>query len=147
MNFTRLYVSLYYLKKLINFLVFFCSICFWMPFLFFLNFLWRLWKFRVHNSCSSCLVISMGNFFIRVVSGILPAMFFVFSVSVIQKSMNGAAEIRFKKSCDNARARKTIFMQFLKKITKFGVQLSSVINFSFNYHYKCIYQSLLFTFF
>ena len=32
-----------------------------MPFLF-LNFLWHLWRFRVHNSFYSCLVISMGNF-------------------------------------------------------------------------------------
>ena len=31
-----------------------------MPFLF-LNFLWHLWRLRVHNSCSSCLIISMGN--------------------------------------------------------------------------------------
>ena len=30
----------------------------------------------VHNSCSSCVVKSMGRFFLRVVSGILPAMFF-----------------------------------------------------------------------
>ena len=27
-----------------------------------LIFLWHLWRFRVHNSCSSCLVIIMGNF-------------------------------------------------------------------------------------
>ena len=32
-----------------------------MPFLF-LNFSWRLWRFRVHNSCSSCLVLILGNF-------------------------------------------------------------------------------------
>ena len=46
-----------------------------MPFLF-LIFLGHLWRFRVHNTCSSCLVISMGNFLLRVVSGILSAMFF-----------------------------------------------------------------------
>ena len=46
-----------------------------MPFLFFLSFLWHLWWFRVHNCFSSYLVISMGNF-LRVVSRILPAMFF-----------------------------------------------------------------------
>ena len=28
----------------------------------FLNFLWHLWRFRVHNSCSCCLEINTGNF-------------------------------------------------------------------------------------
>ena len=59
---------------------FFFSICFWMPFLLFLKFLWRLWRLGVHNCCSSCVVKIMGNFLLRVVSGILPAMFFLRSV-------------------------------------------------------------------
>ena len=41
---------------------------------------WHLWRFRVDNSWSSWLVITMGNFFLRFVSGILPAMFFLISV-------------------------------------------------------------------
>ena len=32
-----------------------------MPLLF-LNFLWHLWRFRVHNSRSICLVTILGNF-------------------------------------------------------------------------------------
>ena len=62
------------------FLVFFNSICFWMPFLLFLKFLWRLWKFRLHNSYSRCVVESMGNFLLQVVYGILPAMFFLITL-------------------------------------------------------------------
>ena len=43
-------------------------------------FLWHLSRSRLLNSCSSLLVITMGNFFLRVVSGILPAVFFLRSV-------------------------------------------------------------------
>ena len=55
-----------------------------MPFLFLLEFFfhkWHLWRFRVYNSCSSCSLISVGNFLLRVVSGILPSMFFLRSVN------------------------------------------------------------------
>ena len=60
------------IKKLIS-SSFFVQFVFERRFYSFLNFLWNLWRFRVHNGFSSCLAISMDNFFVRVVSGILPA--------------------------------------------------------------------------
>ena len=65
------------IKNLLSFIVFFFNL-FLNAVSFFPYFLWYLWRLRVHNSCSSCLVISMGNFRLRVVSGILPAVFFYF---------------------------------------------------------------------
>ena len=41
--------------------------------------------FRVRDSCTSCLVISMGNVLLRFVSGILTAMFFLRSVHIFSR--------------------------------------------------------------
>ena len=63
-----------------------------MPFLF-LNFLLHLWRFWLHKSCSSCLAISLGNFLLRVVSGILPAIFFLINfIGVIFEAGNETRE-------------------------------------------------------
>ena len=66
------------LKNLI-FLVFFVQFVFECRFFSSLNVLWHLCRVRVHNCWYNCLVLSMGNF-VRVVSGILSAMFFLRSV-------------------------------------------------------------------
>ena len=63
------------IKKTLNFSSFFVQFVFECRFYSFLNFLWHLRRFSIHNKCSSCLVLRMGNFRLRVVSGILPAMF------------------------------------------------------------------------
>ena len=76
-----------------------------MPFLFFLNFLWHLWRFRVHNSCSSRLVISMGNF-LRVVSEIVPAMFFLINIiGVIFEAGNETREKIWNDFCAKQKRR------------------------------------------
>ena len=67
------------LKKLIKVFLVFIQFVFECRFYSSLNFLWCLWSFRVHDICSSCVVKKLGNFLLRVVPGILPAIFFTSS--------------------------------------------------------------------
>ena len=63
------------LKNSLNFSNSFVQFLFEFRFHSFLNIFMAFWRSIVHNGCSSRLVISMGNFLFRVVTGILPAVF------------------------------------------------------------------------
>ena len=124
-NWNRTFLALCFLVLLKNSFSFsssFVQIVFECRFYPSLKILWNLWSFMVHNSCSSCLIINMGSFQLPVVSGFLPALFFLRSDHIFSWFLKSNWSGDFCHSKAGSGAKKRVVLRRKIFCSKFKVE-------------------------